>query len=77
MGRMDGKIAIITGVASGVGRVAALLFAKEGAKLVAADISVKDGEKTVEMIREAGGEAGFVKVDVSAGTATEDNRNCN
>lgn len=65
MGRLDGKVAIITGVASGVGRVAALLFAKEGAKVVAADISAEDGRKTVEMIKEAGGDAIFVKADVS------------
>jgi len=65
VGRLDGKVTIITGVASGVGRVAALLFAKEGSKVVAADISVKDGERTVAMIKEAGGDARFVRADVS------------
>ena len=43
--RLENRVAIITGVASGVGRVAALLFAKEDAKVVATDISAEEGEK--------------------------------
>ena len=45
MKRLENRVAIITGVASGVGRVAALLFAKEDAKVVATDISAEEGEK--------------------------------
>ena len=65
MGRLDGKVAIITGAGSGMGRAAALLFAKEGAKVVVADWVAGDGEETVRMVKEAGGEAIFVQTDVS------------
>jgi len=65
MGKLDGKVAIITGAGSGIGRAAALLFAKEGAKIVIADNVVSGGEETLTMIREAGGEARFIKTDVS------------
>ena len=67
MGRLDGKVALITGTGSGMGRVAAILFAKEGAKVVGADCVTETGEETVRMIKEAGGEAIFVKADVSKG----------
>ena len=72
MGRLDGKVTIITGAGSGMGRAGALLFAKEGAKVVVADIAVPNGEETVKMIREADGEAIFVKTDLSK---TEDIQN--
>ena len=65
MGKLDGKVAIITGAGSGIGRATALLFAKEGAKVVIADNVVSGGEETLTMIRESGGEACFVKTDVS------------
>lgn len=65
MGRLEGKVAIITGAGSGMGRTGAVLFAKEGAKVVIADIAVPAGEETAKMIKEAGGEATFVKTDVS------------
>jgi len=65
MGRLDGKVVIITGAGSGMGRTAAILFAKEGAKIVVADIVVEGGKETVKMIKKAGGEATFVKTDVS------------
>lgn len=65
MGRLDGKIAFITGAASGIGRAGALLFASEGAKVVVADIAVEGGNETVRLIREKKGEATFVETDVT------------
>jgi NAD(P)-dependent dehydrogenase (short-subunit alcohol dehydrogenase family) len=65
MKKLDGKVAIITGAGSGIGRASALLFAEEGARVVIADNVVSGGEGTVKMIEEAGGEACFVKTDVS------------
>lgn len=65
MGRLDGKVATITGAGSGIGRATAVLFANEGAKVVVADWVAETGEETVRKIVEAGGEAIFVKTDVS------------
>ena len=62
--RLEGKVALITGTASGIGRAAALRFAAEGASVVAADISDANNE-TVEQIRRAGGDATAVHADVS------------
>ena len=59
------KIVIVTGGSQGIGRAAALAFALEGAKVVVADVLVEGGEETVKMISDAGGEATFVKTDVS------------
>jgi NAD(P)-dependent dehydrogenase (short-subunit alcohol dehydrogenase family) len=60
-----GKVAVVTGAASGIGRGAALAFAKEGAKvIVTTDSNIKGGEETVSLIKAAGGEATFVKCDV-------------
>jgi NAD(P)-dependent dehydrogenase (short-subunit alcohol dehydrogenase family) len=64
--RLDGKVSIITGGGSGMGRTAALMFAAEGAKVVVADFAADAGEETVRLVREAGGEATFVRVDISA-----------
>jgi len=63
--RLKDKIAIITGGGSGIGRASAELFALEGAKVVVADFNEKAGQETVAAIRQAGGEAIFVQVDVS------------
>ncbi|MCX6789645.1 MAG: 3-oxoacyl-ACP reductase FabG [Candidatus Gribaldobacteria bacterium] len=63
--RLQNKTAIITGAGSGIGRAIALTFAKEGAKVVIADWAEKGGQETVEMVKQAGGEAVFVKTDVS------------
>ncbi len=60
-----GKVALVTGAAGGMGRATALAFAAAGAQVVAADIAVDGGEHTVEQIRAAGGEAVFVRTDVS------------
>jgi NAD(P)-dependent dehydrogenase (short-subunit alcohol dehydrogenase family) len=64
-GRLEGKIALITGGSSGIGRASALIFAREGAKLVIADISIEGGEETVKMVKATGGKAIFIKTDVS------------
>lgn len=63
--RLNGKIAIVTGAASGIGRATAIKFAAEGAKVVAADINEDGLHATVSAIREAGGEAIGVRCDVS------------
>lgn len=65
MGKLDGKVAIITGGSSGFGKASALLFAKEGAKVVIADVMEDNGKATAEEIKKAGGEATFVKTDVT------------
>ncbi len=65
MGRLDGKVAIVTGGAMGIGRGTTELFAREGAKVVLADINEEAGQAVVDGIRAAGGEATFVKLDVS------------
>jgi NAD(P)-dependent dehydrogenase (short-subunit alcohol dehydrogenase family) len=66
VGRLDGKVALITGAGSGIGRETALLFAAEAAKVVIADVSAEHGENAVAAITQAGGTALFVKADVSA-----------
>eukprot|EP01088_Endostelium_zonatum_P012825 TRINITY_DN2710_c0_g1_i1.p1 TRINITY_DN2710_c0_g1~~TRINITY_DN2710_c0_g1_i1.p1 ORF type:complete len:299 (-),score=89.81 TRINITY_DN2710_c0_g1_i1:32-928(-) len=63
--RLHGRVAVISGAAAGIGRESCLLFSREGAKIVATDVSEKGGQETVEMIKKNGGEAIFVKCDVS------------
>ena len=63
--RLAGKVALITGAGSGIGRATALLFAREGARVVAADYKPEDGERTSAEIKEHGGNAVFVPADVS------------
>src|SRR4051794_38620502 len=63
--RLEGKVTIVTGGGSGMGRVAAGLFAREGGRGVVADFLEEAGGATVEAVRNAGGEATFVKTDVS------------
>lgn len=62
---VDGKVAIVTGAAMGMGEATAILFAEEGARVIVADIDRDGGEATAASIRAAGGEARFVSVDVA------------
>jgi NAD(P)-dependent dehydrogenase (short-subunit alcohol dehydrogenase family) len=65
MGRIDGKVALITGAASGIGEATAELFAREGARVVLADVQDDLGQQVLERIRRAGGTAEYVHCDVS------------
>jgi NAD(P)-dependent dehydrogenase (short-subunit alcohol dehydrogenase family) len=69
--QLAGKVALVTGSASGIGRATALAFARAGAKVVVGDVAVEGGEETVRMIKHAAGEALFVKADVSKATEVE------
>ena len=64
--RLQNKVALITGAAQGIGRESALLFAQEGARIVAVDMNEGLGQETVAEVRKVGGEAIFVRADVSA-----------
>ncbi len=66
-----GKVALVTGAGSGIGRAAAQIFAREGAKVAAADVNRASAEETVGMIREAGGEAFGLQADVSKAAEVE------
>lgn len=59
------KVVIVTGGSQGIGRTAAQIFAQEGANVTVADVKLGEGEETVRLIKEAGGEAVFVKADIS------------
>jgi len=65
MGQFDGKVAIVTGASSGIGRASVKLFAQHGAAVIASDVDDAGGEATVAQARAAGGEATFVHADVS------------
>jgi NAD(P)-dependent dehydrogenase (short-subunit alcohol dehydrogenase family) len=70
-GILDGKIAIITGAGSGIGRATAKIFAREGAKLLIADIFADAAMETLKALKDAGAEANFIKVDVSKSNDVE------
>lgn len=63
--RLKDKVTVITGAGSGIGKITALLFASEGAKVVVNDLSEPSGQETVEEIIHAGGEALFIQADVT------------
>ncbi len=62
--KLEGKVALITGAATGIGRASAMLFAREGAKVAVADINEKDAQETVRSINSAGGDAIFVHTNL-------------
>ena len=65
MGQVDGKVAIVTGGASGIGAACAATLAREGAKVVVTDLDDTGGQTVVDKIRSAGGEAIFLHQDVT------------
>jgi len=69
--RLKDKVALITGAGSGIGRETALLFAQEGAKIVVADVNDEAGQKTVQLVQDAGGQATYTRADVSKATDCE------
>ena len=64
VGTFNGKVALVTGGSSGIGRATALAFAQKGAKVAVADVGVEGGEETVSLVQNAGVEASFIKTDV-------------
>ena len=68
---MQDKVALVTGASSGIGRATALVFAREGAKVVVADLNVVGGQETVQLVKAAGGEAVFVETDVAQADSVE------
>ncbi len=71
-GRLEGKVAIITGAASGIGRATAVLFSREGAKVVVADVEENGLNETVELAKKEGGEVMAKKTDVAAESEVKD-----
>ena len=71
MEQFKGRVVLVTGGASGIGKASALAFAKRGAKVVVADVAAKEGEETIRMINDSHGEAIFVKMDVSKSAEIE------
>lgn len=68
---MEDKVGVVTAAGSGIGRASAVAFAEEGAKVVVSDVSEETGEETVRLIKEAGGEAIFVRCNVAEETEVE------
>jgi NAD(P)-dependent dehydrogenase (short-subunit alcohol dehydrogenase family) len=68
---LDGRVALVTGSGSGIGRASAQAFGREGAQVVVADVDERGGQETVDLIGSAGGEATFVRCDVSVAAEVE------
>ena len=69
--RLEGKVALITGGAGGIGRETALAFAAEGAGILVVDVNSEAGDETVSLVKEAGGEALYQDADVSKASDCE------
>jgi NAD(P)-dependent dehydrogenase (short-subunit alcohol dehydrogenase family) len=69
--RLQNKIAVITGSGSGIGQSSALLFAKEGATVIVNDLLADKGQETVELVKQAGGNAVFIQADVTEPASVE------
>ena len=67
-GLLEGKVALVTGGSSGIGRASARAFAREGARVMVADVAMEGGQESIRLIQEAGGEATFMQVDVTQAT---------
>jgi NAD(P)-dependent dehydrogenase (short-subunit alcohol dehydrogenase family) len=70
-GLVEGKVALVTGAGTGIGRASALAFAREGASVVVVDVDTEGGEETVRLIGEQGGTAAFVACNVTAAAEVE------
>ena len=70
-GLLEGKVALITGATTGIDQATAQIFSREGAKVAVADVNIEGAEETVRLIKDAGGEALFIKTDVSQAADTE------
>jgi len=71
MNILEGKVALVTGGASGIGRKVAAYYARDGAKVVVSDLDQKGGEETVDLIKKSGGQAVFIGADVSKASDCE------
>lgn len=69
---LQNKISLVTGASSGIGRATALVFAREGAKVVVSDVQAEKGEETAALVRAQGGDAIFIEANVADAQACVD-----